>query len=184
MSGYKDSVYQDVARGPIDRNSEFVLAFYALFILLAIVTVIRLWYSSVTMFYAQAQGTFRPSQSLSLRQLLFTGWRDVKQPPPEASRPWHGYVLIGFLTVLLGLVTYQLLWLLTTAVSAQYATRAASHYAQMRRLIAPYVDSRDLLMFDSRFAGMRSDSDYYSLLKDLDGVASSHQLPMIVFVPW
>jgi len=94
----------------------------------------------------------------------------------ESRRLWK-YTL-WILTIVV-IVIYSFL-----AIQTTYTTRAIAHYQQLLTLVGPFLDEPRVKKFNSRFAQVRSSSDYVAVIADLRAIAQQHGLKPPDFRPW
>ena len=87
------------------------------------------------------------------------------------------YVLIGIAVLLLS-AQY------VSSKRSFYINEAITYYQQSKSIIAPYISSKDLLLFDSRFSQIKTPNDYYEIMNQLKSVAKNEKVDLPDFDAW
>jgi hypothetical protein len=70
------------------------------------------------------------------------------------------------------------------AMENQEASRLYTYYRQSLTICRPYMSEQQALMYESRFAALRSRDQYLAIVNDLKRVADSNDLRLPDYHPW
>jgi hypothetical protein len=87
---------------------------------------------------------------------------------------------------------YALFFVVIVAFSAQlvelerdkYVNSAVTHYFQLKRIVSPYIDQKELKVLDSRFAQVQSAKDYIAIISHMSTIAKHSDAMIPEFEVW
>jgi hypothetical protein len=171
--GYKNSVYQQIA---LDNPSAAILPTLGLIVL----TLCSLYSAGLTYIFIEARYWKRKYEAF--------GAQKQDSTPPLEDLIKKGRRLVWWLICLTYVYVFMVVLFLSiqTVVLARltYVNGALAHYHQSLKIAAPYVDSQQRLLIESRFAQIRSREDYVNVVGNLETIARDHGQYVPEFSPW
>jgi len=181
IESYKDDLYEEVAKGLHEKASYSLLSKFNIL--------------SVLVLLLFAANTLKKIKSLDLRRdRLLSKIRSMESEdvPEEKSLSEIKQELENTKVSGLMKVSYVLIATIVLLLSAQYVTskrdsyvnEAIAHYMQVKRIVAPYISGRELLVFDSRFSLIKSSENYRDVVGDIEKLAKKENLTPPEFDAW
>lgn len=151
---FKDSLYQDIARGFREESS------------------LRL-HSAVF--------SFLPAGVLGLAMGFLFGRARAKSGQPDGAIE---RVVDALLKPVLILVVFVLVFFIVQASQVAYVNRAITHFNQLSAIAAPYLSESERLIHRSQFAQITSRADYVKVVESLAATCQSKNLNVPSFSVW
>jgi len=176
----KDSLYADIALG-LHEGASTQLLTYVLFAMgygtfLGTLLVTRRFRRAFTKLSELADDARRDETESKSKASFDDLYKSTKTS--AQTMKWQLYYVVWPLTAVLVVIAGF------SAVRTSYTGRAIAHYKQLTALVAPFASEAQIKSFDSRFAQIRSASDYVGLTSELATIATQHNLRLPDFQPW
>ena len=149
FASYNERIYEDVARGAHEHAASTVISI--------------LWCLGLSILFISGAALLL---GIAIR-------RRGASDPPEVFRARRAAYFRG--TIFGAALPLGFLMAVTTSESL-FITAAVGRYEQLRTIDAPLLNEVELKELDSRFAQVRSRSDYQRIIDQLEKLARSHAL--------
>ena len=185
VKSFKNDLYIEVAKGFHEKASYLLLSKVDIILVIGL-----LFYSFINALRIKSLIYDRDLQLKKIHRIESGGkleenhWMDeLKDIKDELKCPKIQY-LLKTSYVLIGIAVLLLSAQYVSSKRSFYINEAITYYQQSKSIIAPYISSKDLLLFDSRFSQIKTPNDYYEIMNQLKSVAKNEKVDLPDFDAW